>query len=178
MTQQLIDGQLSAESLVLRPSRGRTIAFVAAILALSLFVGYDAMHYTPIGMLWAFQLLTCAVLAYAGLAAAFDAVRGVPLLQTSDDGISINSFLGHMFVRWPDTTGFTEGTFFWWLRISQREGAPPAGSIIARILNKSLWARSTIAVPLFTTEKNAAEVAEALTRIRSRKLALDESTIA
>jgi hypothetical protein len=178
MTQQQIDGQFSAESLVLRPTRGRTIAFVAAVLAASLFVGYDAAHHTPIGIWWALELLICAVLAYAGLTAAFDAVRGAPLLQTSDHGISINSFLGHMFVRWPDTTGFSEGTFSWWLRISQREGAPPAGSIVTRILNKSLWARSTIAVPLFTTEKNAAEVAEALTQLRSRKLALDDSTVA
>jgi hypothetical protein len=106
--------------------------------------------------------------------AAFDTVRGVPLLQTSDSGISINSFLGHMFVRWSDTAGFTEGIFPWWLRIRQREGAPSAGSTVTRVLNKSLWARSTIAVPLFMTEGNASEIAKALTQIRSRKLALDD----
>jgi hypothetical protein len=50
--------------------------------------------------------------------------------------------------------------------------------MLTRILNSSLWARSTIAVPLFTTDRNAAEIAKALTQMRSRKLALDDSTVA
>jgi hypothetical protein len=173
MTQQQIDGQLTAESLVLYPTRGRTIAFAAVVLVASLFLGYQAAH-APMGIWWACNLLVCALLAYMGLAAAFDTVRGVPLLQTSDSGISINSFLGHLFVRWPDTVGFTEGIFPWWLRIRQRDGAQPSGSIVTRILNKSLWARSTIAVPLFTTERNASEIAKTLTQIQSRKLALND----
>src|SRR5271156_240835 len=121
MTQQQIDNQLTAESLVLRHAPGRTIAFVAAIFAVMFFVGYEAAQ-TPMGIWWAWNLLVCAVLASIGLTVTFNAVRGVPLLQTSNSGIAINGPLGRMFVGWPDTAEFSEGTFVWWLRIRLREG--------------------------------------------------------
>jgi hypothetical protein len=171
MTQEQIDNQLAPDSLVLPHQSGRAIAFVAAIFALTIAIGYQSAH-TPMGIWRVGELLACAGLIYIGLVVAFDAVRGVPLLQTSDSGIVINGPVGRMFVGWSDTVAFSEGNFEWWLRIRQREGAAPAGSILTRILNASLWARSTIAVPLFTTGGHGAAIAQILTQIRSRKLAL------
>jgi hypothetical protein len=173
---QPIDNQLVAESLVLPHLRNRTFAIAAAMLGAAILVGIDIAR-TPIGFWWVWGLLVGAALAYVGLALAFDAARGVPLLRASDSGIAINSPLGRMFVGWPDTAEFSQGIFDFWLRIRLREGAPPSGSLLTRILNASLWKSSTLAIPLFTTGRDAAEIGKALTQMRSRKLAPDNSTV-
>jgi hypothetical protein len=177
MTQQPIDDQLATGSLVVPHIRGHAVAFVAVVLAAAIFVGYAAAQ-NPMGIWWAVGLLAVALFAYSGLVVAFDAARGVPLLRASDSGVAINSPLGRMFVAWLDTEEFTQGVFDWWLRIRLREGAPPAGSFLTRILSASLWARSAIAVPLFTTGKDAVEISKALTQLRSRKLGLKDPSAA
>jgi hypothetical protein len=175
MTQQQIDDQLATEGFVVPHVRGYAFAFAAVAFAAAILVGYTAAQ-NPMGIWWAWGLLAGAALAYIGAAVAFDAARGVPLLRASNSGLAINSPLGRMFVAWPDTEEFTQGVFDWWLRIRLREGAPPAGSFLTRILNASLWARSAVAVPLFTTGKDAAEISKALTQMRSRELALKDTS--
>jgi hypothetical protein len=75
-----------------------------------------------------------------------------------------------MFVRWSDTSEFSAGNYRW-LKIRLREGARPVSLPWTRILNASIWARRTIAVPAFTTAEHPVEIARRLTVLRSHHVA-------
>jgi hypothetical protein len=170
MVQSKFDDQLADGSFVLPHAFGRTATFIAVVFAAGAFVMFFGMR-SPMGFWWAWSFLIGACLVYLALVVALQAVRRLPLLQASKSGIAINGPLGRMFVYWPDTVKFAEGTNPLWLRIHLREGAPPVGSAVTRMLNSSLWASRTIAVPLFTTDEDTAEIVRALTLLRSRNLA-------
>ena len=169
MTQSKFDDQLAGGSFVLPHAPIRTATFIAVVLAAGAFVVFESIQ-KPVGLWWALGFLIGTYLAYLALVVAVQAIRRVPLLQASKCGIAINGPLGRMFVCWPDTVKFAEGTTPLWLRIYLREGAPAVGSTLTRMLNASLWARRTVAVPLFTTDEDTAEIVRALTLLRSRNL--------
>jgi hypothetical protein len=147
------------------------VAFVAYLFVWALTIGLQAVPHLN-GMLWygAIGCLLGAGLAYSGLVVAVQAIRGVPLLETSDAGIAINSPWGRMFVRWSDTSEFSAGNYRW-LKIRLREGARPVSFSWTRILNGSIWARRTIAVPAFTTAEHPVEIARRLTILRAHNVA-------
>jgi hypothetical protein len=171
MTQMEISHPPATGNLVLRHAPGRTVAFVAIVFVWALTFELQAVPHLN-GMLWygAIGCLLGAALAYAGVVVAVQAVRGVPLLEASDAGIAISSPWGRMFVRWSDTSEFSAGNYRW-LKIRLREGARPVGSLWTRILNASIWARRTIAVPAFTTAEHPVEIARRLTVLRSLNVA-------
>jgi PH (Pleckstrin Homology) domain-containing protein len=171
MAQKEISHSPVAGNLLLRHAPGRTVAFVAIVFAWALIFGLQTVS-RPSGMRW-FDALGCLLsiaLAYAGVVVAVQAIRGTPLLEASDAGIAVNSPWGRMFVRWSDTSEFSAGNYRW-LRIHLREGGRTVGSPLTRILNASVWARRTIAVPAFTTAEHPAEIARRLTVLRTQNVA-------
>jgi len=171
MTQMEISPSPVAGNLVLRHAPGRTAAFVAIVFVWALTIGLQAVPHLN-GILWygAIGCLLGTALAYAGVVVAVQAIRGVPLLEASDAGIAINSPWGRMFVRWSDTSEFSAGNYRW-LKIRLREGERPVSSPWTRILNGSIWASRTIAVPAFTTAERPVEIARRLTVLRSHNVA-------
>jgi hypothetical protein len=166
-----------APRFVLRHAPRRTVAFVAIDLAWALMFGLHAVL-PPTGPPWSDALgcLLGAALAYFAMVVAVQAVRGNPVLEASDAGIAINSPWGRMFVRWSETSEFSAGRYRW-LQIRLREGARPVCSPWTRMLNASLWARTTIVVPAFTTAENPAEIARRLTVLRSHHVANEPTNV-
>jgi Bacterial PH domain len=109
-------------------------------------------------------------MACTGLVVAAQSIRGSPLLEATDAGISIYNPWGPLFVRWSDVVEFSAGNFRW-LRIRLREGAQPAGPSWVRMLSASVWARNTVVVQMFTTVPRPLDVARALTELQARHLA-------
>jgi hypothetical protein len=163
-----IENQLGAGHVVLRHAPGRTVAFVAVVFTWAFFFAIQVVLH-PAGILWldAFGGLLAAALVYVGFVVIIQAVRGIPLLEASADGVTINSPWGPMFVRWRDAAEFSAGNFRW-LRIRLRGGTRPVASTWTRVANASLWARRTIAVPAFTTVARPTEIAEGLSTLHAR----------
>lgn len=154
---------------VLHHSFGRTIAFLAIILVWVAFQGHR-LALDPPGWVNALGGVIVVLLGYVGVMVAVQSVRGVPVLQVSDEGLVACNPWGKVFVRWSDIAGFEPGRFRW-LRIRLRDGAQPVGTEWTRILSTSLWAENTVAVQMYTTKPSPQDVANALTEMRDRGLA-------
>ena len=159
----------ATQNLVVRHSPGRTVAFVTIAIGWAMAQGLRLAFHSPgqrLGVLDALGVLLVAILGYVSLMVTIQSVSGVPVLQTSDDGISIYNPWGTMFVRWSDIAGFSPGKFRW-LRILLKDGAQPVGLSWARILSMSVWVRNTLAVQMYTTVSHPDDVATALTEIQT-----------
>jgi hypothetical protein len=159
--------------LVLRHSILRSIAFIAIVLGWTAFELRHAMSDSPAPLafwLHAMGGMVAVILGYVGIMTAIQAVRNIPVLQTSAKGILVCNPWGPMFVRWTDITTFEPGKFRW-LRIRLRDEARPMGTIWALFLSRSIWARNTLVVQMYTTIPRPDDVARVLTDLRAQQVA-------
>jgi Bacterial PH domain len=160
----------AAQNFVVRHWPGRTLAFLTIAVGWAVAQGYRLAFHPPghwFGLLDALGVLLVAMLGYVSLMIAIQSVCGVPVLQTSDDGILVYNPWGTMAVRWSDIAGFSPGNFRW-LRILLKDGAQPVGSRWARLLSMSVWVRNTLAVQMYTTVSRPDDVARALAEMQAR----------
>jgi hypothetical protein len=160
----------ATQDFVVRHSPGRTVAFLTVAVGWAVAQGFRLAFHPPgqwFGLLDALGVLLVAILGYVSLMVTVQSVCDVPVLQTSDDGLSVYNPWGTMFVRWSDIAGFSPGNFRW-LRILLKDGAQPVGSRWARILSLSVWVRHALAVQMYTTVSRPDDVARALTEIQTR----------
>jgi hypothetical protein len=102
-------------------------------------------------------------------ALSFQSVRGIPFVEAAEQGILVRNPFGCVLIPWPAIEAIAPSTSMFacpWLRIRLREGAHPTGSACARLASASLQAPRTISVPMFTTFRRAADLAEDLLKIR------------
>jgi hypothetical protein len=176
MAQSQIESQPQPGDLVLRHTPVRTVVFVAIMLAQTMLMGCQVVWHPT----WPWWVAACDVLgvataSYLGLVVAVRFIRGIPLLQASEAGITINNTSGRLFVRWPDIEDFSadDNDIFGSIGIRLREGARPIGSTWTRIMSAYPCKRRTIVVGGFITVARPTQIAEALASLRSRYLPLE-----
>jgi len=165
------------QDLVLRQSPYLTVVFV--FFQLSYVVPLLHVYNLGLSPEWLHNIIHAiigmlvVICGYLGIAAAILAVLNIPVLQTSEEGISVRMFWGRQFVRWSDIAEIVPVSYFTimpvnysTLEIRLRDGARSLGW--KRYL---LWPRPALLVQTFTTAARPEAVARTLTEIKGRRLA-------
>jgi hypothetical protein len=162
------------QELVLRQSPYRTMGFVV-IMVIWIMACLGPNSLSLLGPEWLHLIINTirgtlvVACGYLGIAATIQAILNIPVLQTSEEGISVRIFWGvsgRLFVRWSD---IAEVVPMNWtaLEIKLRDGARSMGwkGYLNSFRSRALFIRT------WTTAARPEAVARTLMEIKARRSA-------